>query len=61
MMKTEFIPYTSEFTSNEIYIQYMTVFEEVKRYRDSLSFEVSILYGYMKRCDETDPDPFLRY
>ncbi|CAI3419113.1 hypothetical protein [Enterococcus cecorum] len=48
MMKAEFIPFTPEATSNETYIQYMTVFEEVKRYRDALSLEAGILYGYMK-------------
>lgn len=47
-MKAEFIPFTPEATSNETYIQYMTVFEEVKRYRDALSLEAGILYGYMK-------------
>ncbi|MCJ0587758.1 replication initiator protein A, partial [Enterococcus cecorum] len=48
MMKAEFIPFTPEATSNETYIQYMSVFEEVKRYRESLSLEAGILYGYMK-------------
>ena len=48
MMKAEFIPFTPEATSNETYIQYMTVFQEVKRYRDALSLEAGILYGYMK-------------
>lgn len=48
MMKAEFIPFTPEATSNETYIQYMTVFEEVKRYRDALSLEAGIIYGYMK-------------
>lgn len=47
-MKAEFIPFTPEATSNETYIQYMTVFEEVKRYRDALSLEAGIIYGYMK-------------
>ena len=47
-MKAEFIPFTPEATSNETYIQYMTVFQEVKRYRDALSLEAGILYGYMK-------------
>ncbi|MCJ0538468.1 replication initiator protein A [Enterococcus cecorum] len=47
-MKAEFIPFTPEATSNETYILYMTVFQEVKRYRDALSLEAGILYGYMK-------------
>ncbi|WP_171332783.1 hypothetical protein [Enterococcus cecorum] len=47
-MKAEFIPFTPEDTSNETYILYMTVFQEVKRYRDALSLEAGILYGYMK-------------
>ena len=47
-MKAELIPFTPEATSNETYILYMTVFQEVKRYRDALSLEAGILYGYMK-------------
>ena len=47
-MQATFTPFEEHSLSNEKYVQYLTIFEEVPRYRETLSLEARVLYGFLK-------------